>query len=138
MSYLLDTDWLIDYLSDRASAILFVKQLLPSELSISVITLAETYEGIYTGRNPATAEADLLKFLRNTNVLNITPEVARDWGRVQGNLRSAGRKMPPADLFIAATALTYDLTLVSRNRRHFDRVPGLKLISHPSELTDDL
>lgn len=45
--------------------------------------------------------------------------------------------MPPSDLFIAATALNYDLTLVTRNLKHFERVPNLKLVSQLSDLTGD-
>jgi tRNA(fMet)-specific endonuclease VapC len=33
------------------------------------------------------------------------------------------------DLMIAATALQYDLTLLTNNRRHFDRVDGLQIES---------
>ncbi len=35
--------------------------------------------------------------------------------------------IPDADLFIAATALHHDLTLVTRNLKHFERVPGIRL-----------
>jgi predicted nucleic acid-binding protein len=35
--------------------------------------------------------------------------------------------IPYLDLLIAATALAYDLTLLTRNRRHFQRIPDLKL-----------
>jgi predicted nucleic acid-binding protein len=35
------------------------------------------------------------------------------------------------DLLIAATALRYELTLVTRNLRHFQRVPGLRIYQQP-------
>jgi predicted nucleic acid-binding protein len=35
--------------------------------------------------------------------------------------------IPDVDLLIAATALEEDLTLVTRNTRHFERIPDLKL-----------
>ena len=31
------------------------------------------------------------------------------------------------DILIAATAIAHDLTMLTRNRRHFERVPGLRL-----------
>jgi len=40
-------------------------------------------------------------------------------------LRQQGRPIDLPDLLLAATALAHDLTMVTRNVRHFDRVPGL-------------
>jgi len=42
-------------------------------------------------------------------------------------LRGKGFSMSDNDLWIAATALRHDLVLLTENRRHFDRAPGLKL-----------
>lgn len=46
-------------------------------------------------------------------------------------LRAEGRLIPDFDVVIAATALAHDLTLVTRNRRHFDRIAGLTLLPAP-------
>ena len=42
-------------------------------------------------------------------------------------LRRQGQLIPDLDLLIAATALAHDLTLVTRNRRHFSRILSLRL-----------
>lgn len=42
-------------------------------------------------------------------------------------LRRRGQGLADFDLLIAATALRHDLTLMTFNFRHFERVPGLKL-----------
>ncbi len=42
-------------------------------------------------------------------------------------LRADGTLLEDADILIAATALAYDATLVTRNLKHFARVEGLKL-----------
>lgn len=42
------------------------------------------------------------------------------------SLRTGGHPIPDADLLIAATSVTNDVTLVSSNLRHFERVPGLR------------
>ncbi len=39
--------------------------------------------------------------------------------------------IPDFDVVIAATALAHDLTLVTRNRRHFDRIAGLAILPAP-------
>ncbi|MEO8197501.1 MAG: type II toxin-antitoxin system VapC family toxin, partial [Thermoanaerobaculia bacterium] len=46
-------------------------------------------------------------------------------GELDARLTRAGRRIDKPDLFIAATALVFDLVLVTRNVRHFANVPGL-------------
>jgi tRNA(fMet)-specific endonuclease VapC len=40
-----------------------------------------------------------------------------------------GRPVDPSDAWIAATAIRYNLPLVTHNRRHFDGITGLQVIS---------
>jgi tRNA(fMet)-specific endonuclease VapC len=135
LSYLLDTDWLVDYLSGRQPAIALLNALVPSHLSISIITYAEAYDGIYYGQDPEASEEGFLRFLEAVTVLPITGDIARVWASLRGSLRKSGMLIPPSDLFIAATAISFDLTLVSRNRRHFERVPGLRLYNETTGQT---
>jgi tRNA(fMet)-specific endonuclease VapC len=46
---------------------------------------------------------------------------------VRAELSRRGQLAPDLDLLIAATAMHYDLTLLTRNVRHFARIPGLGL-----------
>jgi predicted nucleic acid-binding protein len=47
--------------------------------------------------------------------------------RYMANFGDKDRSIDQPELFIAATALEHDLTLVTRNLRDFQRVPGLNL-----------
>ncbi|HRG57101.1 MAG TPA: type II toxin-antitoxin system VapC family toxin, partial [Lacunisphaera sp.] len=47
--------------------------------------------------------------------------------RLSRDLDRRGLPIGDNDIWIAATALAYRLPLVSRNARHFDRVPGLNI-----------
>jgi tRNA(fMet)-specific endonuclease VapC len=49
------------------------------------------------------------------------------FGRTRSGLRRAGQLIPDLDLLIGATALHHDLILLTRNRRHFTHIPGLRL-----------
>ena len=49
------------------------------------------------------------------------------FARTRVELRRAGRLIPDLDLLIAATAIHHDLTLLTRNVRHFGRIPELQL-----------
>lgn len=70
-------------------------------------------------------------FLRGVRVLAVNQRVARQFAHVRGTLRQQGQLLPAPDLLIGATALAYDLTLVTRNLRHFQRIPGLRLHPQP-------
>lgn len=50
MSYLLDTDRIVEYLKGRKDAIQLITSLRYEGLAISLITYGEVYEGIYRGR----------------------------------------------------------------------------------------
>jgi predicted nucleic acid-binding protein len=125
--YLVDSDWVADYLKGRAAAVGLLGSLFPDGLAISIITYGEVYEGIYYGTNRAYHEAGFRHFLRGVQVLSITRTVARRFAIVRGNLRAQGQLIPEPDLLIAATSLHHDLTLVTRNLQHFERIPGLPL-----------
>lgn len=127
--YLVDTDWVIHYLNGRDDIVTRVRALRPDGLGLSVIALAELYEGVYYSRDPEKDEQGLDGFLRGVMVLGIDEETAKRFGRERGRLRAAGLLIGDTDLLIAATALQYNLTLLSNNRRHFERIEGLRLES---------
>lgn len=128
MSYLVDTDRVADYLKGRPDAVDQLTALAPEGMSISLVTYGEIYEGIYFGRDPAHQEASFRAFLRFTDTLGLTRAVMKRFARVRGELRALGQLIGDPDLIIAATALHHDLTLVTRNYRHFERVPGLRYV----------
>ena len=67
--------------------------------------------------------------LSEVQVLGVDEAIARAWGEEDARLTLAGQKIGDIDLFIAATALAHNLTLCSQNRKHFERVKGLKIES---------
>lgn len=129
MSYLFDTDVVADYLQGKPYAEALLPSLLPNPLAISIVTFGEIYEGIYFGNDPERAEHQFLGMLNYFDVISLGTGVMRIYARIRGDLRRSGRLIGDPDLMIAATALYHDLTLVTRNRGHFARVPGLKLLT---------
>ncbi len=127
MTYLVDSDWVADYLKGRQHAVQLLDSLFPDGMVISIITFAEIYEGIYYGSDPKRNEETFARFLRGVDVLGINRPVARRFAVVRGALREAGQLIPQPDIFIAATALHYDLSLVTRNLSDFQRIPDLRL-----------
>jgi tRNA(fMet)-specific endonuclease VapC len=129
MRYLIDTDWVIHYLNGRDDIVRRLDALQREGLGISVISLAELYEGIYYSTDPEGNEQDLHDFLRGVSILGIDEEICKLFGRERGRLRKAGQLIGDFDLMIAATGLHYGLTVLTNNRQHFERVEGLQIES---------
>ncbi len=106
---LLDTDVLIDHIRGR-------RHLDTSDIAISVITRTE----LFAGNEREETAVDTL--LEDCEEVGVDPRIARRAGRIK---RNTGLQI--ADALIAATAVEHQLPLMTRNRRHFERVPGLTL-----------
>jgi predicted DNA-binding antitoxin AbrB/MazE fold protein len=61
--FLLDTDWIIDHFDGIAAITHRLEQLGPSGLTLSVISLAELYEGVHYARDPAASRRVLSRFV---------------------------------------------------------------------------
>ena len=130
MTYLIDTDWVIDHLNHIERVTRRLKELAPAGLALSIISLAELYEGVYYSRDPVESEAALQRFLNpELTILGMDEETCKIFGKERGRLRVAGLMIGDCDLMIGATALRYNLTLLTNNRRHFERIDGLRMES---------
>jgi predicted nucleic acid-binding protein len=64
------------------------------------------------------------------DVLGCTPEVSWRYGQLYRYLKSNGLLIDTNDLWIAATAVTFGMPVVTRNERHYGRVPNLEVIGY--------
>ena len=129
MPFLVDTDWIIHYLRGRSDLIAKLSSYLTEGIFVSIISLAELYEGVYYSVDPAGSEAGIQNFLSKTTVLEIDEEVTRIFGRERGRLRKLHRTVGDVDLLIGATAIRHHLTLLTNNRRDFELLEKLRIIS---------
>jgi tRNA(fMet)-specific endonuclease VapC len=134
MTYLVDTDYVVDWLKGRPAAIQLLTTLHHDDLAISHMSYGEIYEGIEYGRDRTAAERGFRQFLRGVTVLPTTHAIMRRFAQVRGQLRAQGQLIGDMDLLIAATALATNRTLVTRNQRHFARVPELRIYQAPAAL----
>lgn len=130
-AYLLDTGWVIRHLrGDR----LYTETLLKigsAAVALSILSLAELYEGVFRAHDPERAEQSLRALVSDKVVLPITEPVARIFGEQRAKLRRQNLLIGDIDLLIAATCLHHNLTLLTTNPRHFERVEGLLIVSEP-------
>lgn len=123
---LVDTSILIDFFrkSDKSNSRLLKLVRNDFIFCISAITEFE----IHIGTTPG--QADYLEdFLFRTQVLAFDKEVARTAIEISKVLKKQSKLIGMADIFIASTALHYNLPLATLNMKHFERVTQLQLIS---------
>ena len=72
-------------------------------------------------------ECDLKERFRN-RIIHIDLEVAKAWGKIQGQLEVQGHPMPTIDSLIAATGMAHGLIVVTRNTADMER-SGVTLLS---------
>jgi predicted nucleic acid-binding protein len=89
------------------------------EFRLSVISVEEIAYGLTWLPNPR-IQAWVEGFFSRHQLLPISPEIARRAGELRGRLAAQGSPRSQADMLIAATALTHDLTVATRNVRDFD------------------
>lgn len=128
MRYLLDTSYVISGILGRHHySPKRLHEVGAAHAAISIISLAELYEGPFHTTNPPAAFAELHDDLRPLPVLPITNRTCRIFAELRASLRRAANRRPDFDLFIASTAIQYDLTLLTKNVRDFAGIPGLRL-----------
>jgi tRNA(fMet)-specific endonuclease VapC len=128
ISYLLDTDWIVDILNGQEKAIQTVLELAPEGLAISIITYGELYEGAAFAHDPAPALSGLQSFLKGKAILPLTQPIMERFAKIRGTLpRQIRQQIGDLDILIAATCLVHNLTLLTRNRKDFQKIPNLKL-----------
>ncbi len=96
------------------------------QVFLSSIVLGELYFGAY---NSARVNENLTRIedlAPTTTVVHCDKGTAQLYGRIRGLLRQKGRPLPDHDIWIAATALQHELTLVTREQ-HFGEVEGLEM-----------
>lgn len=127
--YLIDTDWAIEYLRGTPEIVRRLEELKPEGLGLSVISLAELYEGVVTSRNPDASEQGLNNFLRRVTIIGVDDGTCKIFGKERGRLRQGGKRVGDFDLLIGATALQHNVPLLTNNRRHFELIEGVQLAS---------
>ncbi len=95
---------------------------VPDELAVSVITIGELRAGVLSATEVSTRDrrlATLAEALR-LEPLPIDEAVAEAWSRLRVNLRDAGLRMPVNDSWVAATALSLKLPIVTQDEDFVD------------------
>jgi tRNA(fMet)-specific endonuclease VapC len=121
-----DSDVLIDFLAGREPAAARVEIELGTE---SFGTTAVSRFELLAGTRDAVAQGIVRRLLDTLPTLPLEREAADRAAAVRRALEDRGASIGMADSLIAGIVLAHDGILLTRNRRHFERVEGLKLAS---------
>jgi tRNA(fMet)-specific endonuclease VapC len=126
-SFMLDTNIVSDLVRNPGGRAFqtWQKKGFP-DLCISAIVTSELYFGIEKRQSDRLSRG-VEEVLARVSILPYENPSARVYGRLRSTAERSGKIIGPVDLFIAAHALSLDMTLVTNNIREFSRVDGLKL-----------
>jgi predicted nucleic acid-binding protein len=130
MPYLFDTDAISELLKPRPAPayVQWLSELPRDQQFTSAVVIGELYRGAFRSEaRDRHLENIEHRVLPTVTVLPYDVAVARVYGRIRAELEGQGRPLADADLQIAATALHYELTLVTGNLRHYERVSDLEV-----------
>ena len=104
----------------------YASHLIGAQPHLSFATVAELYHwAVHRGwaqRQMERLQAAIAKYA----VLHSDDETAFEWARV---MSLKGRPMAHGEAWVAAVALRHGMPLVTHNRKHFEGIPGLSVIS---------
>ena len=134
MSYLLDTNIISETVKTKpnASLINWLEKVPTEDLFVSVLTIGEIRKGVELLSNTK-KKSELIVWLENDlrnwfggRILSVDASAADKWGFILAN---SSKSFSAIDALIAATALTQNLKLVTRNTKDFADVKDLELIN---------
>ena len=122
MGYLLDTNAVINYLdaSIPLSGMQILNTIVDDEPMISIVTKMETLGYNFTSVEEQTT---METFINGSNVLDLNNDIVNKTIAIRKS-----KKMKLPDAIIAATALVYNLALITRNIADFKNIKELKTI----------
>ena len=125
--YLLDTDTIIYFLNKNSLVKARIEKEGLKNISISIITLFELYFGAYNSHRIKENIHTINRLRSVIHIFQINESILNSFGKTKTFLKKAGELIGDFDLVIATTVLAHDLTLITNNISHFQRIPSLKI-----------
>ena len=123
--YVLDTDIIIDFMKGKPGIVSTIESL--HELYTTVTTLSELSYGFYSSQKSQKKMDDILEFMDSVKILGIGIPTSFKFGEIKAHLKSIGKLVDDFDILIASACIVHNCQLVTRNKKHFENIKGLKI-----------
>lgn len=124
---LLDTNIVSHLFNGSDIAVPYLDHLRGQRVLISFQTLEELWHGAWWAGWGERRQSELARHLEHYEVVWAGPELVESCARLRTERKSAGRELPVADAWIAATALLLNCPLAARDHVFAD-IPGLEVL----------
>ena len=129
-----DTDVYSFILKNSSEAQRFNETLRGCQIVLSFQTVAELFKWAFYNAWGAERTTNLENSFHQCIIAPYDRQMAWEWARVSGGCEKKGRRISEADAWIAATAIRYQIPLLTNNRKHFEAAGeycGLKIVDVP-------
>ena len=126
--YCLDSDIIIAHFRGDNSIKERLNSLPAEELFITPVTLCELYRGAFLSGDLEKNKLLVEKLLERVNMLNFDLPACEIFGRTYKLLKQSGKLTQDSDLMIAPICISNNVSLITRNKKHFENIKDLRLI----------
>jgi len=127
--YLLDTDTLVYFLKGHDSVVRNFKACMNAPKAISVVTYGELVYGCHRSQRAVGNLARVRRLAELYPLVDVTRAVMDSFAEMKATLSASGSPVDDFDLVIGCTALALNYAVVTNNARHFEKIPGLKVVN---------
>ena len=123
-----DTDVIVDFLRGAPEGQQLSDSSKYSRLVSTAVNAFELYYGAFLSKASAGGVSSVKRLLDSIEVLSTTTEAMLLAGRIGAELERKGKRLEFKDLLIGCIALNSGFSVLTRNAKDFQRIPGLKVI----------
>tara|TARA_Y100000310_G_C20439080_1_gene695165 strand:+ start:473 stop:865 length:393 start_codon:yes stop_codon:yes gene_type:complete len=126
---ILDTDFVIDVMNGKENALseLDTFEMGENFPKITAITVFELFSGIPRSSMPDHEKEKVVKTISHYSLLPLNQDDAEKAGNIFGELMNQGHVIEAGDAMIAGIALNRQEAVLTRNVKHFKKIPGLQV-----------
>lgn len=123
----LDTDFIIGYLRDASKIIEILSNYEENktELKTTIINVGEIYKGAYLSAKIKENIKKIELFLKKVEILDLDVAIMKIYAKISADLRKKGEIIGDYDELIASITIHHKDILITRNIRHYERIPQL-------------
>ena len=96
-------------------------------LSTTTITLCELFRGAFLSGNPEKNTALFKNLLKSLDIIDLDIDTCELYGSRYSELEALGKLTQDFDLLIGVICITNNKILITRNKKHFENIKGLKV-----------